>query len=567
MSIAKHKRQSKRQMGQFLTPPALARQLVDGMDFRRDDKVLEPSMGDGSFIIPLLERFMRFYRGSVKEKLAAALGNNIYGVELDESLYRKCLANIEDKWGVLPVAHNFVCGDFLLADFDNGQPTLFDHVMGNPPFGGTIDATYQDVLDKRFGFRGGLKIKKETYAFFIVKSMDLLCRGGRLTFICSDTFLTIKTMKGLRNFLFCAGDSQVEKIPFFSDEVSQQTVLLTCDKGMPSRVRVDGRMVSVDHMRVTPNYSWRINKEAAKYFCGAKIGDMMTATSGMTVGKNAYFVREVIDDQIIEPYDFVFWQKPITLADAVSCARLGHLSEARRRIISQQEARGETVRAVRVIKRKTPLIVKIPHADYCPYNKADKGIARIPLRHVIFWRDDGDAVYTYKSNGNWYLRGVGGKKYFFRGGLTWNLVASRLWLRCLPSGHVLDSGAPCAFLKSDVADDEMYFILGWGLTDLCNDILKKIINHTKNIQSKDFERLPYPFWVRHQQKLAAIELVKEMIQDGDAGKTIALDDKRMGYLNTIFSDEDYFRYGEYFHEQESMRQMPLIDNAALGIGM
>ena len=98
-----------------------------------------------------------------------------------------------------------------------------------------------------------------------------------------------------------------------------------------------------------------------------------------------------------------------------------------------------------------------------------------------------------KKNGNWYLNGTGGKKYFFCEGITWNLISSRLHLRYLPSGYVLDNGAPCALLNPCVDKDEMFFILAWGLSDLCNKILKTTINHTKNIQSKDFERLPYPF--------------------------------------------------------------------------
>ena len=59
--------------------------------------------------------------------------------------------------------------------------------------------------------------------------------------------------------------------------------------------------------------------------------------------------------------------------------------------------------------------------------------------------------------------------------------------------------------------DEMFFIMGWCLTDTCNRILKTVINHTRNIQSKDFERLPYPAWVKPQARLDAISLVKAMI--------------------------------------------------------
>jgi len=61
MSIAKTQRVKKRQLGQFLTPPAMARQLVEGLPFTKQDRVLEPSMGDGSFILPLIEKFLELY--------------------------------------------------------------------------------------------------------------------------------------------------------------------------------------------------------------------------------------------------------------------------------------------------------------------------------------------------------------------------------------------------------------------------------------------------------------------------------------------------------------------------
>lgn len=543
MSIARNKRESKRQLGQFLTPPVLARELLKDIGFCADQKVLEPSMGDGSFVLPMIERFMALHTGSVAERLGKTLSGNVYGVEIDRGLYDKCLSKIRDKWGVLPERHNFICGDFLLNDFRcrEGRRLAFDYVVGNPPFGGTINETHQDALDRQFGYRGGVKIKKETYSFFIVKSMELLRQGGVLSFICSDTFLTIKTMKGLRDFLLGVGNVAVNAIPFFSGEVSQATVLLQCVKGAePAKLTVDGAIIKESEINATPNHSWRVSPEWVKYFQGEKIGDIMTASSGMTVGKNDYFVRKITDGKITEPFDFSFHRRPVTLADELSKARLRRLSPARVAAVEQMEKLGETVRDVRIVRRGKPLEVSMPHSDYCYYNKASKRVFYAPPEHAIFWRDGGDAVYTFKKNGNWYLHGVGGKKYFFREGLTWNLVSSRLRARYLPEGYVLDSGAPCAFLNPGVGRDELFFMLAWSASDLCNRILKHVINHTKNIQGKDFERLPYPFWVSPENKLASVRIVKSIIKDAMDGALITADDDRLRSMNAIFSDDNYF---------------------------
>ena len=565
MSIAKRQRRPKRQMGQFLTPAALAQKIVAGLDFRRDDKVLEPSLGAGAFILPLIERFMGFYSGDPKNKLRQVLRRNLYGAELDENLLAQCLLAIKNRWGELP-AHNFVRGDFLLTNFldDSGRSAEFDWVVGNPPFGGTLDRRHEDALDKKYGFRGGAKIKKETYSFFIVKSMESLRSGGRLRFICSDTFLTINTMKGLRDYLFCAGRTVVENIPFFSEETSQKTVLLSCDKGRTAEgVMVGGNFVAAADIRLTPNHSWRIGGDMAKYFGGPKIGDYMTASSGMTVGKNELFVRDIVGGEISEPFDFHFYQKPITLTDATARARLGKIAPVRRQLIARQEAAGETERAVEPRPKAKAEKIKIPHPDYRYYNKAQKGVVYAPPEHVIFWRDDGDAVYAHKNGGNWYLRGVGGRQYFFREGLTWNLVSTKLCPRWLPPGYVLDSGAPCAFLKTGVGKDEMFFILAWALSDLCNDILKTAINHTKNIQGKDFERLPYPFWVGNAQKNAAVRRMKNLIAEAKAGRTIHLTDPELVELSDIFSGmSNFHRSRPAINYQQ---QVPLLANRAAAI--
>jgi hypothetical protein len=131
---------------------------------------------------------------------------------------------------------------------------------------------------------------------------------------------------------------------------------------------------------------------------------------------------------------------------------------------------------------------------------------------MIYWKDDGDACITYKKNGNWYLHGVGGMPFFKREGITWQLISSSIKARYLPKGYILDSGAPIIVLNDCIGKDELYFILGWLLTSKANEILKKVINHTKNIQSKDIERLPYPFWVNQEKKTESIAYIKDLVE-------------------------------------------------------
>jgi hypothetical protein len=176
----------------------------------------------------------------------------------------------------------------------------FDLIVGNPPFGGTFDVEIEDELDKKFGRYAGSKVKKETYSFFVAKSLNELVPHGTLRFICSDTFLTIKTMKGLRHKLIDYGECTVERLDSFSDETNHPMVVLDLRRGeAASRARIFGTDISRESMEATGNFSWAISTELLGYFDGPTLGELLVCTGGMTIGKNELFVRDVDAGQIL----------------------------------------------------------------------------------------------------------------------------------------------------------------------------------------------------------------------------------------------------------------------------
>ena len=55
MSQTKRSREPKCQLGQFFTPPSIARAIIDKLQVRPDERVLEPSLGKGAFVFALLD--------------------------------------------------------------------------------------------------------------------------------------------------------------------------------------------------------------------------------------------------------------------------------------------------------------------------------------------------------------------------------------------------------------------------------------------------------------------------------------------------------------------------------
>lgn len=528
MSVTKRSRSTKKQLGQFITPDKLAKKIVDRVIFLPNTKVLEPSFGDGAFIGPILENIEKHYSQKSEEKPI------LHGVEIDGEFFEKC----KNRFSLQLKNNNVVLekNDFFFwhptiksyVPKKNDHMTLkweyFDYIIGNPPFGGTFDSRIEDELDDIYGKRDGEKIKKETYAFFIVKSVDLLKPNGKLVFICSDTFLSINTMKGLRKYLMKNGSVEIETLSDFSDETDYPMILITFVKGEFSEyLTKDGKKISQTLIEKTPNFSWTIQESMEQYFSGPLLREFVVCTSGMTIGKNEYFLKEIEKgNTILERFDYTFSEKKITLENEITRARLGKLSEAKKAEIMEKERLGATKRTIVVTEKSVPERIQLPDNRYCYYNKASSEIIFTPPKTVVYWENEGEAVLNFKKTGAWYLHGVGGQKFFKREGLSWQLIASKIKARYLPEGYILDSGAPCAFLRPGLDHSELYFILAWLLSPLATEILKTTLNHTHNIQSKDIERLPYPWWVAESKKKTLAHEMKKMVslaQDGALSKS------------------------------------------------
>jgi hypothetical protein len=311
-------------------------------------------------------------------------------------------------------------------------------------------------------------------------------------------------------------------------------VVLDLESGAPAEsASIRGCTLARSAIATTPNFSWGLDAELAPLFGGALLGEFIVGTGGMTIGRNEQFVRDIEPDgTLMEPYELEFFDRPITLEGERARARLNQLSSQQVERIEREEAEGATRRAVRPLLLKSPRRVRLPSPDYLPYNKASSGRIYAPPSHMIYWRDDGDAVLTFKRDGPWYLHGVGGRPFFKRAGLTWQLVAPRINARYLPDGYILDSGAPCAFLRDGVDQQELFVILAWLQTDLATKLLKRVINHTRNIQGKDIERLPYPSWTSAEVRYRAAKLVERQLEALMAGEPHDADlDKE---LNALF---------------------------------
>lgn len=166
--------------------------------------LLEPSFGDGDFLVPAIDRLL--IAAARDGKLSyETLERAIRAVELHHATYEgtrelvfarvlesgidaQSAARLCDAW--------LTQGDFLLADF----PNRFTHIVGNPPY--VRQESIPDVLMSEYRQRyKTIYDRADIYVPFIEHSLSLLDVGGQLGFICADRWMKNKYGKKLRELV------------------------------------------------------------------------------------------------------------------------------------------------------------------------------------------------------------------------------------------------------------------------------------------------------------------------------------------------------------------------------
>ena len=170
--------------GGYYTPVMLARYLCEWAVREGGERVLEPSAGDGNFLVALNEANGR------RKPL------RITAVELDEGEVLKAKSRTSRAKGINVEWRR---GDFF-AEFSN-LPQDFDVVVGNPPF---IRFQHFDAGSRETAFahltQHGYRPTKlaNAWSAFVQLSIEVLRPGGRLAMVIPAELLQVKYAEELR---------------------------------------------------------------------------------------------------------------------------------------------------------------------------------------------------------------------------------------------------------------------------------------------------------------------------------------------------------------------------------
>lgn len=170
--------QSAGNAGEFYTPRAVTKFIIDRLDPRLEEIVLDPACGTGGFLACTIDHKRRFVNSPDDEVL---LQSTIRGVEKKALPYMLCVTNMILHGVDAPVGIEH--GNTLEKPYrDYGEKDRVPVIATNPPFGGME----QDGIEQNFP--PNLRTR-ETADLFMALIIRRLKAGGRAAVVLPDGFL------------------------------------------------------------------------------------------------------------------------------------------------------------------------------------------------------------------------------------------------------------------------------------------------------------------------------------------------------------------------------------------
>lgn len=190
---------------QKFTPAEMVETMLDLCEYKDNiigKKVLENSFGSGNILKAIVKRYIEdgFTQNLTSEVIANCLAEDIYGIEYDDQLYRKCLHELNvmvAEYNLPKVKWSLYNKDALSIQWNK----KFDYVIGNPPY-----IMYKDIdADSKKRLKTTYKTcekGKFDYCYaFIESGINSLNETGKLVQLIPNNIYKNVFAKKLRDML------------------------------------------------------------------------------------------------------------------------------------------------------------------------------------------------------------------------------------------------------------------------------------------------------------------------------------------------------------------------------
>tara|TARA_B110000503_G_scaffold130336_1_gene203611 strand:+ start:850 stop:2079 length:1230 start_codon:yes stop_codon:yes gene_type:complete len=160
---------SRQSLGQYMTPKFLRSYLLEQLDIKPGDRVLDPAVGTGEFLRQALERFPQIA---------------IAGWDVDPKI-------LETALKVVPTANLT-----LRSGLDDYTGEKYDWVIGNPPY---FEMKLEPAM--RAKFQQVINGRPNIYGLFFQVGLDALKEGGTLAYVVPPSMNAGAYFRNLRKYL------------------------------------------------------------------------------------------------------------------------------------------------------------------------------------------------------------------------------------------------------------------------------------------------------------------------------------------------------------------------------
>ncbi|MDQ1251243.1 MAG: type restriction enzyme protein [Euryarchaeota archaeon] len=281
--------QSAGNAGEFYTPRAVTQFMVDMIDPKLGEKVLDPACGTGGFLSSTIDHIRKRYVDSVED--LRILQESIFGIEKKQLPHLLCVTNMLLHGIEVPsrIRHDNALARPLR---DYTPKDRLDIIVTNPPFGGQEEDGIESNFPTNFQTR-------ETADLFLALIMHILKDGGRCGIVLPDGTLFgegVKTRIKEKLLQECNLHTIV-RLPngVFSPYTGIKTNLLFFTKGEPTK-----EIWYYEHpypagyksysktkpMRIdefTPEKTWWTNREENEHAWKVKTADIIASNYNLDI--------------------------------------------------------------------------------------------------------------------------------------------------------------------------------------------------------------------------------------------------------------------------------------------
>ena len=190
---------------QQFTSKEIANEMLDLLDYKQNlygKTLLENSCGEGNILCLAVERYIieALSKGYSSKDIAFGLERDIYGAEIVESTYKKCIDNLNlivKRYDLPPIKWNVYCCDILERPFT----MQFDFVVGNPPYISykNLEKETREYIKEEYS---SCKIGKPDYCYaFIENAIEYLAQGGRMVYLIPNSIYKNVYAQDLRDLI------------------------------------------------------------------------------------------------------------------------------------------------------------------------------------------------------------------------------------------------------------------------------------------------------------------------------------------------------------------------------